>query len=242
MWGSACGGSGVYPPRKKYQVAKVSLGCLQHSLPLFSLRALIRVSFLQSPVLFLSHMSARRARSLHRAGAIPLPPRTADITPRPHQQATWAHSLQGSLRVWAPSLGCLETTDPRKEARQVKSTCLPGAPGRDFCDLASSRFKSAASSRAIFGGQITPFCSNSPLAPCSSLSLCELIPPKLGALTKKTGVVNGGSGGGEQEAGGLRGSRCDQPWEGLRAAVDSPHFQAPFFWAMLHVGMQHVGS
>ena len=80
MWGSACGGSGVHLPRKKYQVAKVSLGMPSALTPTFLTDTLIRVSFLQSPVLFLNHMSARHARSLHRTGAMPLPP-TAGITP-----------------------------------------------------------------------------------------------------------------------------------------------------------------
>ena len=53
--------------------------------------------------------------------------------------------------------------------------------------------------------------------------------PKLGALTNKTVVVNGGSGGVGNRRGGLRGSRCDQPWEGLRAAADSPLFKPHSF-------------
>ena len=56
MWGSACGGSGVHLPRKKYQVAKVSLGMPSALTPTFLTDTLIRVSFLQSPVLFLTRL------------------------------------------------------------------------------------------------------------------------------------------------------------------------------------------
>ena len=135
MWGSACGGSGVHLPRKKYQVAKVSLGMPSALTPTFLTDTLIRVSSLQSPVLFLNRMSARHARSLHRTGAMPLPPDSRHH-PRLHQQATWAHSLRAASGPGLlPGVAWRQLTPGKRQGRR-ESTCLPGAPGRD---LASSK-------------------------------------------------------------------------------------------------------
>lgn len=117
--GSACGEVESILPGKNTRLPRCRWGCLQHSLPLFSLTrpnpSLIPTKPRPLPQ---SHV-CQTCPVTPQGWRHPSSPRTADITP-PAPAGNLGPQPQGSLRVQAPSLGCLETTDPRKEARQVR--------------------------------------------------------------------------------------------------------------------------
>lgn len=97
--------------------------------------------------------------------ASPPPAPAGDLGPQP----------QGGLRAWAPSRGCLETTDPREEARQVRKHLSTWSTRKRLGFLQDLSLLHPAG--PALGGRLLPFLLPTlPLAPCSSLSLCELIP------------------------------------------------------------------
>ena len=111
------------------------------------------VSFLQSSVLLLSHMSARHAWSLHRTGAIPLPPRWPAL-PQPGPAGNLGPKASGQ----PPGSGLLPWVAWRQlipGKRQGTSVYLEHQEETSVTWL-PPRFESATSSRAIFGGQIIP--------------------------------------------------------------------------------------
>ena len=166
MQGSVCGGSGVHLPQKKIPGCQGVAGDAFSTHSHFSHRR-PNLSFIPTKLCPLAQSYVCQTcpvtpQDWHH----PSSPRTASIAPTWTSRQLGPQSLRAATRVWAPSLGCLETTDPRKEARHL---CLPGAPEETSVTWLPPRFESAASSRAIFGGRLFPLL---PLG-----SLFQLIPP-----------------------------------------------------------------